>query len=401
MIKRITNIREFVDKKKSVLIFGPRGSGKSFFIQDLLKQKRQEGIQTVYIDLLVDDVYRKYQTNPTLLKQEIEWQLSRDAAFLAICIDEIQKLPVLLDLVHHLIEAFPAQLQFILSGSSARKLKKTHANMLAGRALSFSFYPFCIDEIDMNRHLFQILLHGSLPSSFLEEDVPSRIQYLKTYVATYLKEEILQEAITRKIDIFSKFLECAAFLNGTPINYSKIAKQLRVSYNTVHAHFQILEDTLLVHRISAFDASIKRQLMQAPKYYFFDNGIITALTGELSIELKESSYRFGQLFENLVVNELLKYNSRQNESFRFYHYRTTTGIEIDLIAQKNLQAVPVAIEIKSQVNPRFETVKSLCDIETDFPTAKKIVLCRCDKPYIEKGVTFYPFIEGIKAVFEL
>lgn len=401
MIKRVTQIREFIDKKKSVLIFGPRGSGKSFFIKDLFEQKRQEGVQTVYIDLLVDEVYRKYQTNPTLLKQETEWQLSRDASFLAICVDEIQKLPVLLDMVHHLIEEFPTQLQFILSGSSARKLKKTHANMLAGRALSFSFYPFCIDEIDMNYHLPQILLHGSLPGSFLEQDVPSRIQYLKTYVTTYLKEEILQEAITRKIDVFSKFLEYAAFLNGTPINYSKIAKQLRISYNTVHAHFQILEDTLLVHRIPAFDASVKRQLMHAPRYYFFDNGIITALTGELCIELKDASYRFGQLFENLVVNELLKYNSRQNQPFRFYHYRTNTGIEIDLIAQKNIQMVPIAIEIKSQVNPRFEDVKSLSDIEIDFPTAKKIVLCRCDQPYVEKGVTFYPFVQGIKTVFEL
>lgn len=243
--------------------------------------------------------------------------------------------------------------------------------------------------------------YGTLPTAFLEKDIDLVENYLRTYTHIYLKEEIQQESLTRNIEIFARFLEFAAFENGNPINYSKIAKQLGVSLKTVQGHYQILEDTLIVTKIPAWTFSIRKQMIQMPKYYFFDNGVLNSLTGELKTDLKESSYRFGNLFENLVINEIIRYNILMEFDFKLYHYRTNHGSEIDIILQKNIKYPPVAVEIKSNTNPETIDVKQLKNFKEDFPDANCFVLCRTSHPYKIDDVTFLPFQDGIKELFFL
>lgn len=394
MLKRLQPFDSFIKKGKSVLVLGPRGSGKSYYFNHLLSSYQN----ILKVDLLKMDSFVKYLKQPSLLRKEIEFKIKEQSP-LIIFIDEIQKVPSLLNEVHYLIEAYKKKSVFILTGSSARKLKKGDANLLAGRALYFPFYPLSFEEINFEEHLAKILQYGTLPDAFLEQDQNILINYLKTYTHVYLKEEILQESLVRHIEGFSKFLELASFMNATPINHSKMAKQIGISPRTVMGHYRILEDTLLATRIPAFTYSKKKQLQLSAKYYFFDNGLLNSLRGELSTELKESSYRYGALFENLIVNELIKYNSIHQLGFNFYHYRTNHGVEIDLILQKNIQSIPMAIEIKSSTNPQYQDGKHLSSLLADFPKAKRYVLCRCDQPYQDKGITFLPFIQGIKEVF--
>ncbi len=241
--------------------------------------------------------------------------------------------------------------------------------------------------------------YGTLPKSFIEKDIELVEDYLRTYTHIYLKEEIQQESLTRNIDIFSRFLEFAAFENGHPVNYSKIGKQLGISLKTVQGHYQILEDTLIITKIPAWTFSIRKQMIKMPKYYFFDNGVLNSLTGELKTELKESSYRFGNLFENLVINEIIRYNTLMKFDYRLYHYRTNHGMEIDLILQKNIKYPPIAVEIKSGTNPEAVSIKQLKIFKEEFPNSNCYVLCRTPYSYKEDNIIFLPFQDGIKHIF--
>jgi len=319
---------------------------------------------------------------------------------LCVFIDEIQKVPLLLDEIHLLIEKYKKRVVFILTGSSARKLKSENVNLLAGRAIKIPFFKFSFEEIDVNDNLHKVLQYGLLPEAYTENDLELTVDYLKSYTGTYLQEEILQESRKRNINKFSCFLELAAVSNGTPINYTKISRQTGVADQTIKSHYQILEDTLMVRKIPAWTQSIRKQLQKAPKYFFFDNGIVNALTGELLSELRESSFRYGHLFENFVINEIIKYNEVHNYDFRLYHYRTNHGGEIDLIIQKNASSSPIAIEVKSSTMPSLSDVTALSAFMNEHENARAYVLCRADYPYEENGITFYPFVQGIQQIFE-
>ena len=224
-------------------------------------------------------------------------------------------------------------------------------------------------------------------------------QYLKTYTNIYLKEEIQQEALTRNIEGFHRFLELAAFSNASTVNFQKLAKKIGIADKTVKEYYQILEDTLIAHRIPAFTNSLKKQLQKSPKYYFFDNGVLNTLRGEIKTDLLESSFRYGQLFENMMINEIIKYNILFEHDYKIYHYRTNHGLEIDCILQKNIKSEPMAIEIKSSRNPDAEDVKNLHAISEDYPNAKKIVICRASEAYEEQGIMFLPFTAALKLIF--
>ena len=394
MRKRYTKIGCLVEKNQSILVLGPRGTGKSYYINYLLESKSEK----IVIDLLDTELYSRFLKNPGQLSKIVRYKLESHKNVI-VFIDEVQKVPALLDEVHRLIETIGDRVVFILTGSSARKLRKSHANLLAGRAIYIPFFPFSLMEIDLVKGIDKAMQYGTLPKAFLDNDVFLIENYLRTYTHIYLKEEIQQESLTRNIDVFSRFLEFAAFENGHPINYSKIAKQLGVSLKTVQGHYQILEDTLIVTKIPAWTFSIRKQMIQMPKYYFFDNGVLNSLTGELKTELKESSYRFGRLFENLVVNEIIRYNELMDLDYNLYHYRTNHGSEIDLILQKNIKYPPIAVEIKSTATPGGVDVKQLNKFKDEFPDSECYVLCRVPYPYEENGVTFLPFVDGIKQVF--
>jgi predicted AAA+ superfamily ATPase len=394
MVQRINTIKEVLKKKKSVLVLGPRGSGKTYFVNHLLESFNNK----LKIDLLDGALYRRYLNKPEQLSKDIEYQLNNDVLY--VFIDEVQTIPQLLNEVHRLIERYKGRCVFILTGSSARRLKRNETNLLAGRALFFPFYPFNSSEIDIEKHFSKILQFGTLPEVFLENDIELIKKYLLTYCYVYLKEEILQESVVRNIEGFSRFLELSAIENGMPVNFSKIAKQVGLSTNTVKGHYQIIEDSFLVTRIPAWTYSIKKQLQQSAKYYFFDNGIVNALTGELSTELRESTFRYGRLFENFVINEIIRYNTINELNYRLYHYRTNHGAEIDLILQKNIRSEPVAVEVKSGSNPGISDVKQFRSLRDDYPNAKCVVLCSTPFPYKDNGILFLPYKNGIKEIFK-
>ncbi len=392
---RNSRVAALVNKRKSVLLLGPRGTGKSTYVTHFLNSLSEE---LMTVNFLQTDTFRKYVTSPHILRKEVDYKL-KNSASLCVFIDEIQKVPQLLDEIHLLIEKYKKRIVFVLTGSSARKLKSDSINLLAGRAIKISFFTFSFEEIDAKNNLSRVLQYGLLPEAYTEDDKELTIDYLKSYTGTYLQEEIVQESQRRNINKFSSFLELAAASNGTPVNHTKLSRQIGVADQTIKAHYQILEDTLLVRKIPAWTQSIKKQLQKAPKYFFFDNGVINALTGELATELRESSFRYGRLFENFIINEIIKYNEVHNYDYRLYHYRTNHGAEIDLILQKNANSAPVAVEIKSSIMPSRSDVTALSAFLKEHDSAKACVLCRADHPYEENGITFYPFDQGIKQIF--
>ncbi len=328
-IRRVLNLEKLVLSSKSCLVLGPRGAGKTFYIKEFLSTIRT----SIYINLLNSLELKKYLSAPSLIVLEIEEFLKKNSS-VVVCVDEIQKIPELFDECQRAMNDFEEKITFILTGSSARKLKKNRANLLAGRALLVPFFNLSFLEVNFLENESSILQYGLLPMTFLEKDFEIKCAYLKSYVATYLKEEIIDEALTRRVDIFNQFLELAAQYNGQPLTYAKLAKQLGADERTLKIHYEILEDTMIIHTIPAWTQSIKRRLLTASKHYFFDNGILNSLRGELKTELKEGSFRFGALFENLIINEVIKIMKRGGEEFKLFHYRTDRGEEIDLIIQK-------------------------------------------------------------------
>ena len=235
------------------------------------------------------NLFTRYLRNPGLFRKELEKEINSDRV-LTVFIDEVQKLPSLLDEVHYLIEKYKHHIRFILTGSSARKLKRGGANLLAGRAWTLRLHPLSHKEIDLD--LSKALRIGTLPAIYLEDEFPERT--LRAYVETYLKEEIFQEAFVRKIEGFIRFLDIAGQMNGQSLNFTNIARECNISTKTAQQYFSILEDTLIAFRINAWSFSIRKQVRQAPKYYFFDCGVLNTIRGEIKIELRENSYRYGK-----------------------------------------------------------------------------------------------------------
>lgn len=390
MIPRLLNIAEIIKKNRSFFLLGPRGTGKTRLIHASLEGEPH----VMGIDLLRVSEFRRFIQDPSLLRTDVVGWLERHRGErLVVVIDEVQKVPELLDEVHSLIESYKNRLIFILSGSSARKLKRSGANLLGGRAWVRHLHPLSCGEIavDLNR----ALQFGTLPVAYLEDDPE---EFLKAYLEVYLKEEIFQESLVRQIENFSRFLDLAGQLNGEPVNFSKLAKQCGVSVKTAQAYFQILEDTLIVTRIPGWSTSVKKQLLQAPKFYFFDCGVLNAINGELRTELKPSTFRYGRLFENYVVQELLRANDYSGGDYRPYYWRTAQGVEIDLLLAKNIRAPQWAIEIKSSTSPGAEDVAGLLKIKDDYPDVSCVCLCQTERTYADGGIEFVPWQEGIQLI---
>jgi predicted AAA+ superfamily ATPase len=397
MISRHINIESYLLKKKSFFLIGARGSGKSFLLKNQVMTEKYP-FEFWYIDLLQAKFFSRYIGNPGLLREEIVQKLSQ-AKELCVVIDEIQKIPRLLDEVHSLIESYKGRLFFILTGSSARKLKKANANMLAGRAFLIHFPTFQPSEIDFSASMNSIMQYGLLPEVFLDPDETFKQEFLKNYCFTYLKEEIQQEALIRNLESFSKFLELAAQSNGTIVNFTGISRQIGVASKTVKDYYAVLEDTLIAVRIPAWEKSMRKQLQKAAKYYLFDNGVLNALNGELRTELKIHSYRYGNLFENLVINEIAKRVEIHKLPYCMYHFRTNTGQEIDLILEDRASGRLIAVEIKSNDGSTLTNKRefgALIQFKEEFPQAEIYVFCLTPQAYSHSGITFLPFLEGLE-----
>jgi len=379
MIHRIINIPF---KRKSVFLFGPRQVGKSTLVKHLLTD-----MDCLEIDLLKSDILLKYKKNPSLLRAEIEFLLrNKDNVF--VFIDEIQKCPELLNDVHYLIEKFKGKLSFILTGSSARKLKRVSVNMLAGRAWRFFLFPFTHVELGQRFNIDDALLRGTLPP-VIDESLEDGFRTLTAYAQTYLKEEILDEAIVRDIGAFSRFLDMAADQSGKIVNFSTIARETGVSGKTVKGYYQILEDTLIAIKLEPYLKSARKRLTIHPKYYLFDIGVVNAINGRTSISSVKGSTIYGMLFEHFVILETYRLIHYAEKSYRIFHWRSSHGAEVDMVVEANDGLW--AIEIKSSRIVKSGVLKGLRSFMEDHPDAKPLCISICDTPYMAGDIPVIPW----------
>lgn len=349
MYKRLFDIENQLDE--AMFLFGGRQVGKS----TLLKE-RFPGV--IYYDLLKSDLRRRLRRNPELFRNA----LMDEPEGTLVVVDEIQKVPDLLDEVHFLL--FEKHLRFILSGSSARKLKKEGANTLGGRAGKRTLYPLVWPEVP-NLDIDRAVQNGMIPRHYMVKDATDR---LESYVDLYLREEIQEEALVQDIDDFTRFMEVAAISDGEMLNYENIASDCGVSAKTVKAYFNILYDTLIGYEIPAYTKVIKRKVNQAPKFYYFDVGLANYLMGRNS--LKRGTDDFGHAFEHYVVQEIIAYRGyfRRREILSYWH--TYTGLEVDLI----IGDAKVAIEIKSSEEIRSRHKTGLNAFKEEYPDARLLLV---------------------------
>lgn len=349
MILRFFKLEDAQDE--SVFFFGARQTGKTTLLKQLFPHVR-------YYDLLKSDEYERLARKPQLLREELK-DFSENEL---VIIDEIQKLPILLDEVHWLM--VNCGLRFILTGSSARKLRRSGVNLLGGRALVNNFYPLVsaeIEDFDIDR----AVNNGMIPRHYLVGDASRR---LSGYVGLYLQTEIVDEAIVRNLPSFNKFLEAAALTSGEMLVYSNIAADCGVSSVTVKSYFEILIDTLFGYMVPAYTKTVKRKLIQAPKFYLFDVGVTNFLLHRSS--LRQGSPEYGHAFEHFIIQELIAYLGYQGRQKELSYWRTGSGVEIDAV----LGDAQVGVEIKSSTEVKDMHLRGLRSFGEDYPQARLIVV---------------------------
>lgn len=365
-------------KSNSFFIFGARGTGKSTFVKEQFRPK-----SVLTIDLLLAEEEDRFRRDPDTLIRILE---AHEHFPEWVFIDEIQKVPKLLDGVHYLIEKH--QQKFILTGSSARKLKRDAANLLAGRAFVYHLHPLLPSELASDFHLETYLRWGGLPAIYGFETDLERKTYLRSYVLNYLKEEIRVEQLVRAIDPFRDFLEIAAQQSGKIINASQIARDVGVDYKTIQNYFSILEDTWLGFHLPAYHKSIRKSQLESPKFYLFDLGVKNQLSGWIDSLPSPGTSIFGHHFEEFVIQMVWRLNQYTMTDYRLSYYGTKNDVEIDLVLSKGMRELLV-VEIKSnqKVDPArvkkfernadaFDKNKQLYFVSND-PQMQKIGTVKC------------------------
>lgn len=349
MIKRILQINNELDG--SIFLFGARQTGKT---TALLMQFPN----AIYIDLLDTDIKNRYMRRPAILYELLQDKPEQTL----VIIDEIAEVPELLNEVHRLIVR--CNHIFILCGSSARKLKRKGRNTLGGRALPVYMYPLVSAEIP-DFDIDHAVCYGMVPSHYLAKN-PSR--RLAAYIDIYLKEEIKEEALVRNLSVFQRFLEVAALTDGEIVNNNNIAQDCGISAVTVSAYFDILVDTLIGYRIPAFRKVMKRRLVQAPKFYYFDIGVANHLLHRK--DMVRGSADYGHAFEHLVIQELYAWLHYTHSEEELFYWRTYTGLEVDAV----IGDARVAIEIKSVEEVMNKHLKGLKAFGEEYPQSRRIIV---------------------------
>ena len=334
----------------------------------------------LWIDLLKADEFRRYLQNPELLRE----QLSVRKSIRQVVVDEVQKVPHLLDEVHWLHEQ--RGVRFALCGSSARKVKRGQANLLGGRAIRYEMHGLTAQELDRDFNLNRILNHGYLPVIYQAED-PRPL--LNAYVADYLKEEVAAEGLVRNLPIFSEFLGVAVLSDAELVNFSTIARDCGVSSPTIKGYFQILEDTLLGRWLPGYARRPKRRVIAAPKFYFADVGIVNFLARRG--EIQPGSELYGKAFENWVFHELSAHNSYSNAFAKLSYWRLASGTEVDFIVND----MELAVEAKATAKVTSDHLKGVRAIKEDHPRLKqRIVVClERTARRTEDGILILPAVE--------
>lgn len=367
MLERILKLKEI--EEDSLFLWGSRQTGKSTLLKALFPQAR-------LYDLLKTDVRMAFQLRPALLREECgildEGQL--------VIIDEVQKVPALLDEVHWLIEN--RGLRFILSGSSARKLRRSGANLLGGRALRCTLFPLVSAEIpgfDLNH----ALNNGMLPRHYLVANADRRLQ---SYIGDYLQQEIVEEAVVRQLNAFTRFLQVAAFTNAEVVNYTNIAQECGISAKTVKEYFSILEETMLGFYLPAYTKIAKRRVLQSPKFYYFDVAIPNHLLRRNPIQPGTDVY--GHTLEHFVVQELrafLSYNFGEDKRLSYWH-TLDNKYEVDAVVGD----AEIGIEVKSSDNITSHDTKGLKAFGEEFPKAKRYLLSMEERPRVLNDIEVWP-----------
>ena len=351
MYHRIFDIENRLDE--AMFLFGGRQTGKS----TLLKERFPKA---VYIDLLKSDVRNRFKRHP----EEFRESLLRYPPETLVIVDEIQKVPDLLDEVHWLM--VEKGLWFILSGSSARKIKKSGANNLGGRAIPETLFPLVSAEIP-DFDLERAVQNGMIPRHYMVANARNR---MRAYIDLYLKEEIIEEALVQNVDEFIRFMEVAAIMDGEILNYENVASDCEVSANTVKAYYKILVDTLLGFEVPAYRKVIKRKLYKSPRFYYFDVGIANHLTKRYHLAPKTPEY--GHAFEHLIMQEIVAYLGYTNSDEELTYWHTYENLEVDAV----IGDARVAIEIKSKEHIDHDDKKGVTEFAKEHPDTKQIIVSR-------------------------
>ncbi|MFO8240184.1 MAG: AAA family ATPase [Dissulfuribacterales bacterium] len=341
-------------KGQSAFLWGPRKTGKTYWIKSHFSD-------CPLLDLLKTDIFADYATRPWLLRERFSEHKGM------VIIDEIQMVPDLLNEIHWLIENTHAS--FLMTGSSARKLRRGHANLLGGRAWRYTMCPLTYLETS-HFDLEQIMVSGLLPPHFLSLDP---VQDLRAYVADYLKEEVAAEATIQRIPAFAEFLRVAALTSGELLNYANVARETGVSAKVVRNYFQILEDTLLGYRISPWKRVKNRRLIETEKFYLFDVGVSNYLARRTS---RAGTNEFGTAFEHYILMELKAYQAYRNPEMEIRYWRTTTGFEVDFI----LDDMAVAVEVKGSARIHSAHTRALSALLEEHKVKRAIIVCLEQEP---------------------
>ncbi|MDD5774121.1 MAG: ATP-binding protein [bacterium] len=370
-------------ENKSFFLFGPRGTGKTTWV-------RSKFPSAIYLDLLESGLFNDLMANP----QRIENFIPKDFKDWII-IDEVQRVPEVLNEVHRLIEKY--KYKFILTGSSARKLRKTGQNLLAGRALTLWMHPLTVSELSGDFNLDHSLVYGNLPCAYLEKD-PKR--YLESYVQTYLKEEVQAEGLTRNLSAFYRFLEAASFSQGSILNISEVARESAVERKVVENYFTILEDLLIAYRIPVFSRRSKRRLILHPKFYFFDTGVYRTLRPMGPLDMPEEAS--GSSLETLLFQELNAINDYFNLGYKIFYWRTSNNVEVDFVlyGARGIKA----FEIKRTGKISSGMLKGLRSFSGDYPESKAYFLYGGERRMHQDNIEIIPIkdaLKGLKEILEL
>jgi len=370
-IKRLLKIK--LPKGQSAFLWGPRKTGKTSYLKEHFSD-------SLYYDFLKTDLFFELSKNPSLFRERL---LAKEEKSLTkpIILDEVQKIPQILDEIHWLIEN--KDLSFILCGSSARKLKRGHANLLGGRAWRYQLFPFVSAELkDIN--LLRALNQGMVPSHYLDDK--NYKKSLIAYVQDYLKEEVFNEGLVRNIPAFSRFFDAIGYSHGELTNYSNIARDCGVDAKTVREYYQILVDTLLAIRLEPFKKRQSRNvIISAPKYYLFDVGVSGILTKRHLEDIKGEE--FGKAFEHLILMEINAYRSYSESDFDINFWRTKSGLEVDFVLGKG----EVAIEVKGSSRIDGRDMKSLKTFIEEYSPKKAILVCNEKEKRVSGKIQIMPW----------
>ena len=355
-------------EQESLFLWGARQTGKSTLLKTLFPN-------ALWFDLLISSEYKRLSAKPDLLRETVLANLNTTP----VIIDEIQRIPDLLNEVHWLISNYGVQ--FILSGSSSRKIIRSGANLLGGRALRYELYPLVSAEIpDFN--LIRAINNGLLPRHY---DAANAQRMISAYIGNYLRDEIVAEARLRNAGTFTRFLEAAALTNGEMVNYTNIASDCGVSTTTVKEYFQIMEDTLIGRYLPSFQKRPKRRVITAPKFYLFDVGIANNLLGRGRIE--QGTELFGKAFEHFIYQEIYAHSRYSENEYPIYYWRTASQLEIDFVLGDH----EIAVEVKATEQATDRHLRGLKAFAKEYTVKKSILISNDPLPRLVDNILILPW----------